>query len=801
MAANLSSSPLPDDAVVAPLPSSTSSSSNAAPSSTSTSRRRSKQSSSSAVRSAANHTNQPVDARSTGRSSSDPTSVSGGQPRIDLSQDNPSTDEAAAATDPLFMQLSLKGMTPEQRTMMYHFMRLFTSSPSTKRSLVPLPVLASYLTEDVIFLDYSVFTDVDIRLIQGFIRQVRGKIPRVGDIPLKVAPPPPPAPARLDHFVPLEERNRPLAEVNFQRLLESRTRHINHAKVVVDYAPLPSPSPQPSPTSARSDRQAPSTVRTAAEIRAAAQGREKRHKSSHAALSEASPYFGSSLHNELPPATASAAPSNHGSNGAYLPPPLRGRRHQSRRSDSISSSSEYSPSRHSRSPSSDSEGEYMPSLDPAPRSNTVAASSASSSRAPTPSDNSRQKEFATAGTMLKALAVPEPKFRGDSESERERLSVWLRRISDLIKPLLDIELLSWDKPVHHLAIVNWIRGCVASGSTAETWWDDLTSVSKANTQFRSWEEVHAAFKKHFSQPGTKDKAVALLKSIAHRPSELMADYNARFQQAAVNAKLSDEVNKFIYCTSLPEPIRAQLETVVRRELDDSGDPLTPGLFTLKTLMAEAVDSELLLRQARRMSQAASSSSSLNRGAGYHHTSAYPHMHEVVPVPSSFDSTYLREAQQEVMNASGAELNAMAARQPYRSNDRQRPSSYNNSRDNRRGSNNQHSRTAQQQSYGSSEGTRPAYRSAPHTSRPPQQSSPAPRKPHPVFTRGVCDLSSVDIASYNPKATEALKKWPWLSPIKFDLLMCRIKQNLCYSCGMRTNEDHTTDSCRGRQHLK
>ena len=254
---------------------------------------------------------------------------------------------------PLFMQLSLKGMTPEQRTMTYHFMRLFTSSPSTKRSLVPLPVLASYLTEDVIFLDYSVFTDVDIRLIQGFIRQVRGKIPRVGDIPLKVAPPPPPAPARLDHFVPLEERNRPLAEVNFQRLLESRTRHINHAKVVVDYAPLPSPSPQPSPTSARSDRQAPPTVRTAAEIRAAAQGREKRHKSSHAALSEASPYFGSSLHNESapaprtqrdehPPATVSAATSRHSSDGAYLPPPLRGRRHQSRRSDSISSSSEYS---------------------------------------------------------------------------------------------------------------------------------------------------------------------------------------------------------------------------------------------------------------------------------------------------------------------------------------------------------------------------------------------------------------------------------------------------------------------------
>ncbi len=711
---------------------------------------------------------------------------------------------------------------------MYHFMRLFTSSPSTKRSLVPLPVLASYLTEDVIFLDYSIFTDVDIRLIQGFIRQVRNKIPHVGDIPLKVAPPPPPAPARLDHFVPPEERNRPLAEVNFQRLLESRTRHINHAKVVVGYAPLPSPSPQPSPTlitlpspslqpsptSARSDRQAPSTVRTAAEIRAAAQGREKRHKSSHAAPSEASPYFefGSSLHNEpasaprtqrheLPPATASAAPSHHGSNGADLPPPLRGRRHQSRRSDSISSSSEYSPSRHSRSPSSDSEGEDMPSLDPAPRSNTVAASSASSSRAPTPSDNSRQKEFATAGIMLKALAVPEPKFRGDSESERERLSAWLHRISDLIKPLFGIKLLRWDNPLHHLAVVNWIRGCVASGSSAETWWDNLTSVSKANTQFRSWEEVHAAFKKQFSQPGTKDKAVASLKSIAHRPSELMADYNARFQQAVVNAKLSDEVNKFIYCTSLPEPIRAQLETVVRRELHESGDPLTPGLFTLQTLMAEAVDSELLLRQARRMSQAASSSSSLNRGAGYHHTSAYPHMYDVVPAPSSFDSTYLRDVQQEVMNASVAELNAMAARQPYRSNDRQRPSPYNNSRDNRRGSNNQHSRPAPQQSYGSSEGTRPAHRSSPHTSRPPQQSSSAPRNPHPVFTRGVCDLSSVDIASYNPKATEALKKWPWLSPIKFDLLMCRIKQNLCYSCGMRTSEDHTTDSCRGRQHLK
>ena len=112
----------------------------------------------------------------------------------------------------------------------------------------------------------------------------------------------------------------------------------------------------------------------------------------------------------------------------------------------------------------------------------------------------------------------------------------------------------------------------------------------------------------------------------------MTDYNARFQQAVVNAKLSDEVNKFIYSTSLPEPIRAQLETVIRAELHESGDPLTPGLFTLQTLMAEVVDSELLLRQARRMSQAASSSSSLNRGAGYHHTSAYPHMHEVGACP-------------------------------------------------------------------------------------------------------------------------------------------------------------------------
>ena len=654
---------------------------------------------------------------------------------------------------------------------MYHFVWQFTNSASTKRSQLKLPDLASFKTLEVIYLDYSIFTDKDIQMIQGFNRQVRNKIPHVGDLALKVAPPPPP---RVGIAPP--------HEIDYVKFLNSRTRIVNHAKVVVDYVPSAPSSLQPPTTSASSNRQAPPTVRTAAEIREeVAQGREKRHKPHHGALSGNAASFGSSLHNAA--ASSPSAPRDEQPHGreASPPAPLRGRRQRSRRADFESSSPEYSSrssSRH-RSPSSHSEEEYIPSQDSGQRPN--ASPSPSSSRAHTPSDSSRRKEFTAAGNVLKVLSVPEPKFRGDSEAERERLDAWLQRLTDQLVPLFRHGLLRLHDPVHHLAVVSWITGCVSH--TAQTWWTELTSVSKGDKKFSSWEEIHAAFKKHFSQPGTKDKAVALLKSLSHRATESMTDYNARFRQAAVEAKQSDEVNKFLYSMSLPEPIRAQLESTIRADIDDSGDPLTPGLFTLETLMAEVLQSEQRLRLARRMSQAASSSSSLNRGAGYHHTSGHSHMNDVMPVPSSFDNSYLREVQQEVMNASVAELNAMAARQSYRPNDRQRSSSYNNSRDNRRGSNNQHLRPAAQQSYGSSESTRPQYQNSPHTSRPPQQSSSAPRKPHPVFTRGVCDLSSVDIASYNPKATEALKKWPWLSPIKFDLLMCRIKQNLCYSCGI------------------
>lgn len=289
----------------------------------------------------------------------------------------------------------------------------------------------------------------------------------------------------------------------------------------------------------------------------------------------------------------------------------------------------------------------------------------------------------------------------------------------------------------------------------------------------------------------------------------MTDYNARFRQAAADAKLNDEVNKFIYSTSLPEPIRAQLESKLRADGHENGDPLAKDLFTLETLMSQVLTSEYLLRQNRRMSQAASSSSSLHRGAGYHHTSA--HQHEIVPAPSSFDSAYLQGVQHEIMNASVAELNAMAAtgRQPFRPNDRQRSSPYSSSRDSRRGGNNQYPRTAPQQEGGYNQNSTGAPRPPRHASRSPHPSRPSPQsasysaseKQHPALTRGRCELSAEDVQNYTQKARDAQQKYEWLRRLDFTLLMCRVKQSLCYGCGMRTSADHTTDSCRGKQYLK
>lgn len=427
-------------------------------------------------------------------------------------------------------------------------------------------------------------------------------------------------------------------------------------------------------------------------------------------------------------------------------------------------------------------------------------------------NSSSAHQLATINKVLEPYRCPF-QFSGELESI-DRLPEWLRALSESLQPLIECSILSLKVPVHYFAVRSWIQKNLKG--PAERWWQTTTqpaagsatsstssSVSSrapspappppGGRRFESLDEIVEAFKKQFYQFGTKEKAIGRFKTITLKPGEALIDFHSRFGVLKESAGMDGSVNKFVYHQALTPQIQVQLDILAKERypgVESGATLLNMAEVSLADLQQLGLEAEHKLRQTATINH---SSASVRSGAGYHHAAA---------VPSQGEHMHGNYFAQEVLDEACYELNAMAGQRPHQRGDYRRSHSEHRGRGNSFSSSSSHQGSGyqgQQRSYGNNNPG--GYRATSTTSRgagPPRGDQQSQISAH--LTRGNSTLTVEDRKALAGQLQQLRQQFPQLRVISDDVLMSRIKYQLCGCCGRRTKADHTTASCRTKSHL-
>ena len=684
----------------------------------------------------------------------------------------------ASAPDPVFVSVSLAELNEKQRDKVYWFIKGIHTTAGFPGSRAPA---REYVLEaPSLYLDASQYSEQQFTAIGAWIRQIQGRIPRIGD---------------AYHT----------AMALGARALGSSARHVG------PYGSFASPLPRvpsssssasrtstPPPSSAVGSRQAQPTgsaargVQVQGDVGAArARGRERQRDT---ASTNSSAVFVAQRPTQDPPSTyrtgdardeameISDSPAEEESS-----PPLRSRDLSKGEESSIASEDESLPHleqfAHPRVAPVNG-----PEFQPA---SANLAPYASPSHTLGSADKSHYiREMTEATKVLESLTTAKSPFSGDTALEQEKLPDWIQGLISQLNILTDISIIDLANPRHHIAVVSWVAKQLTG--SALRWWNNITvsnpldaaqSASgggSQNKRFTNLYEIRDAFLKQYTVPGAKDKAHAALNSIKPFDKEDMTSYNCRFTQAAQSANVGDDVKKFLYYMSLPMAIRTQLHGVLREKNPEKTDVdvMADHNITTDVLKQQVIHAEWELHQRASLRPITSSFPSR---ASHHHT--------VAEAPPTHQQESVQLAPAMLLDATVAELNAYASRAPsFIGRPRQG--------DNRRQSDSARPPSASPRSSSSSN----SRNRDGNANRGRDSSGSRSRGPHPVFTRGALDLPFGELHKYLPEADKACRDFPELLKLDKKVLMARIKQGLCYGCGMRTSESHTTANCRGKQYL-
>jgi hypothetical protein len=411
------------------------------------------------------------------------------------------------------------------------------------------------------------------------------------------------------------------------------------------------------------------------------------------------------------------------------------------------------------------------------------------------------KEMSEAQRLLGALPAPREPFSGDVEAEKEKLTEWLHSITTQLQSLISGQLLSLTHPRCNLAIMQWI-GKHLRGSAAQ-WWSTVTignvttdgtpSSGVAGMPFITLDAIKDAFKRQYPIPGAKEKALLAFNGIVPSwPKESMTAYNARFSQAASQVKLAPDVIRYRYYTSLPATIREKVSDILYEKRRFEGQVLEEGNFTFEELKQFVISAEYEIQRHSKppVSGLFQAPSVHQSRAGFHH--AYAGLEEPPYLERHPSSSTL--PQPGILDVAGADFNAMGAghpSQPYGAANRGgRPHFLSSSERIVRSGPDLSSHPPNRGKNKGSSSSQPR----------PRNVAPSTQRTNPVFTRGLIPLTFQDFRGFAEQATKACNDHPCLSRLEPQVLISRIKQKLCYGCGMKTSETHTTDSCRGKVHL-
>lgn len=426
-------------------------------------------------------------------------------------------------------------------------------------------------------------------------------------------------------------------------------------------------------------------------------------------------------------------------------------------------------------------------------------------------NSSSAHQLATINKVLEPYRCPF-QFSGELESI-DRLPEWLRALSESLQPLIECSILSLKVPVHYFAVRSWIQKNLKG--PAERWWQTTTqpaagsatsstssSVSSrapspappppGGRRFESLDEIVEAFKKQFYQFGTKEKAIGRFKTITLKPGEALIDFHSRFGVLKESAGMDGSVNKFVYHQALTPQIQVQLDILAKERypgVESGATLLNMAEVSLADLQQLGLEAEHKLRQTATINH---SSASVRSGAGYHHAAA---------VPSQGEHMHGNYFAQEVLDEACYELNAMAGQRPHQRGDYRRSHSEHRGRGNSFSSSSHQGSgyQGQQRSYGNNNPG--GYRATSTTSRgagPPRGDQQSQISAH--LTRGNSTLTVEDRKALAGQLQQLRQQFPQLRVISDDVLMSRIKYQLCGCCGRRTKADHTTASCRTKSHL-
>ncbi len=685
--------------------------------------------------------------------------------------------------DPIYGDLRLDGLTKEKRESLFWFIHQI-GGPAAENLR-----LENFLgAAPVVFLQWDQYSVFAQRSIQSFLRQVGGRIPHIGDVPL---------------MSPVDLQTNAARETLYQQLVGSnRTQYVSGTKVVSRPPPMASrrnsQSTSSTPVSARSVPASPRAEEAQSQQAGWGVVQEREPPGSHRRRDHSPPDSDPESSSDSDEDRADPSSSDYSSeeeSGARAPP----------RSNRNAQGSSRSASRDRRR---NSQGEI----------------------------DRNQKVMQSVRVLFRDLKDFPFLFSGESAPGKERLHEWLDHMCTQLLKLINTELVILDNPIHHLGMVDWIAKGLSGA--AHNWWNALATGAPSaagfsaaaashidyrhpdreapaldrggdrqrakGRRFTSVEEIREAFKERFSTPGSKEKAEAAINALSHR-GEPTTEYNARFAQCAQNAKLGEEIHRFLYVRSMGAAQKTQMLKSLRDR--KRSEDLLHGGYSLTELMTLYELAEYDLRKeaelqahvsqvSARHGHSTSSSSSSAKG-GYHHTSA--------PDLSCFQS--LDEEHAYASEDQTADLNAMGGRSYNQSSRR---------RGDRSGQSYGHVHGAKEGSHGST----PHKGSGSGNSRGGQQSGGAGASSHSkrqsltgaqssgrggphtkeILVRGKCALAAAEMTSLVPKVTDAIKNHPWLAALQMDVLASRIKQNLCWTCGHPTKEGHTTATCRGRSHL-
>ena len=134
------------------------------------------------------------------------------------------------------------------------------------------------------------------------------------------------------------------------------------------------------------------------------------------------------------------------------------------------------------------------------------------------------------------------------EKDAHSLLEFLREKETILHPYIKAGKLVWDRPADRIVVLTWLGSALAG--TAKTWWNSteyrvnqVTGQMEASLfweSLMSWDQVVAAFKSKWERAVNIASAQAdFYQGTKQRPGEALHDFNARFDQAAERAKVTN----------------------------------------------------------------------------------------------------------------------------------------------------------------------------------------------------------------------------------------------------------------------